>query len=564
MNILIGGNDAGKSNILKALNLFFNNESDLGASYHFFDDITNFRLEQAADAKGRASIWIKITFNNVFGWRSLPREFTIKKSWNRYSNTPERTWSPQKHGDKKILEQTISKFLNTISFHYVPAVKGRHIFTYYLGKVYDALLDDVKVGITQSTDALAIDVEKAVEEMTKMIRGHLGFESTIKVPNDFRSIFESLDFSTKSGGYDVALQHRGDGIQARHIPFILDFIATKSKKRHIWAYEEPENSLEMSKAFDLAEQFSTTFSKENQIFLTTHSPAFYSLEDKKTSKWLVRNDYYESDPSKKITTVVGVFGNSEADGSLGIADFVKDRAKEAYEKIKQQEGLLYGLEQKIAQYQKPVLITEGKSDVLILTAAWGKLYHKEMPFEIISCSITSDESMAGVTTLAKYLETVLHSETSLKIGIFDRDKEGKDHFDNKLSHFSKWNGSKDIKIHKNGRAYGVLLPEIEDLSAEYWEIKKPCIEFLFSKKYLSSQYVEHIYRFNNQVINEQQAKVMINNDPFKDQLESDIKPRGNFKKNFSEKKVPTFPVEAFVNFKPLFEKILPLLDTKRR
>jgi hypothetical protein len=42
----------------------------------------------------------------------------------------------------------------------VPAVKGRHIFSYYLGKVYDALLDDVKVGITKSTETLSKDVEK--------------------------------------------------------------------------------------------------------------------------------------------------------------------------------------------------------------------------------------------------------------------------------------------------------------------------------------------------------------------------------------------------------------------
>jgi predicted ATPase len=132
--------------------------------------------------------------------------------------------------------------------------------------------------------------------MREKIQKNLGFDSTIKVPNDLRAIFESLDFSTKSGAYDVALQYRGDGIQARHIPFILDFIAQKSNKHHIWAYEEPENSLEMSKAFELAEQFSTIFSKENQIFLTTHSPAFYSLEDEKVSKWLVKPAHYQSDP----------------------------------------------------------------------------------------------------------------------------------------------------------------------------------------------------------------------------------------------------------------------------
>ncbi|MFM8832443.1 MAG: hypothetical protein ACKOEV_02190 [Cytophagales bacterium] len=75
----------------------------------------------------------------------------------------------------------------------------------------------------------------------------------------------------------------------------------------------------MSKAFELAGQFATTFSKENQIFLTTHSPAFYSLEGDKVSKWLVKSDHYLNDSSKKITTILGVNNNNEADGSGVVA-----------------------------------------------------------------------------------------------------------------------------------------------------------------------------------------------------------------------------------------------------
>lgn len=563
INILMGGNDAGKSNILKALNLFFNNESDLGVPYHFFDDITNFRLEQASDAKGRASIWVKITFNNVFNWESLPKQFAIKKSWNRTSETPDRSWSPQKNGEKKILEQTISKFLNKVSFHYVPAVKGRHIFNYYLGKVYDALLDDVKLGLTSSTSALSVDVEKAVYEMANKIKNNLGFDSTIKVPNDFRSVFESLDFSTKSGGYDVALQHRGDGVQARHIPFILDFIAEKSKKHHIWAYEEPENSLEMAKAFELAEQFHNTFSKDNQIFLTTHSPAFYSLEGGKSSRWLVEADYYLDDGEKKITKAKSVTNNNDADNVLGIADLVKDRAKEAYEALKEQNRQVKQLKNALALLEKPVVLTEGKSDALIIETAWAKIYpHQEMPFEVKSCSTTFDEKSASVSTLAKYLETVLHSEASIKIGVFDRDKAGKEFFYNKLSGFSAWGEQGDIKVHKNARAYAILLPEITDTSEEdYWELKHPCIEFMFSKKYLQAVYVEQSYLLNGVKLKPGAGEhLQEREDLFADQLKIISKPKNNFKRTFSESKAPSFEVEAFVNFRPLFADILKIIN----
>ena len=142
--------------------------------------------------------------------------------------------------------------------------------------------------------------------MSESIREHLGFDSTIKIPNDFRSLFESLDFSTKYGGFDIPLQHRGDGIQARHIPFVLEFIAQKSKTHHIWAYEEPENSLEMSKAFELAEQFQNSFSKDNQIFLTTHSPAFYGFVESKSSRWFVASESHNNNEAQKITSITKI------------------------------------------------------------------------------------------------------------------------------------------------------------------------------------------------------------------------------------------------------------------
>ncbi|MBE4044311.1 ATP-binding protein, partial [Vibrio parahaemolyticus] len=41
--------------------------------------------------------------------------------------------------------------------------------------------------------------------------------------------------------------------------------------------EEPENNLELKYAFELAEVF-RGYSKDIQIFITTHSPAFYALD----------------------------------------------------------------------------------------------------------------------------------------------------------------------------------------------------------------------------------------------------------------------------------------------
>ena len=73
LNILIGNNDSGKSNILKGLNLFFNNQTELGQKFYFHDDLTKKREQEARKAKGRATIWIKVYFNNFLDWKSLPK-----------------------------------------------------------------------------------------------------------------------------------------------------------------------------------------------------------------------------------------------------------------------------------------------------------------------------------------------------------------------------------------------------------------------------------------------------------------------------------------------------------
>ena len=42
MNIFVGLNDAGKSNVLKALNLFFNGETEPGVKYDFETDYSKY------------------------------------------------------------------------------------------------------------------------------------------------------------------------------------------------------------------------------------------------------------------------------------------------------------------------------------------------------------------------------------------------------------------------------------------------------------------------------------------------------------------------------------------
>ena len=51
-NCFVGKNDSGKSNVLKALNLFFNNKTDFGTEFDFESDYSRFAKRGQKQARG--------------------------------------------------------------------------------------------------------------------------------------------------------------------------------------------------------------------------------------------------------------------------------------------------------------------------------------------------------------------------------------------------------------------------------------------------------------------------------------------------------------------------------
>lgn len=262
--------------------------------------------------------------------------------------------------------------------------------------------------------------------MSEKINSGLNIESSIQVPEDLRELFSALDFSTKFSGYDIPLQKRGDGIQARHIPFILDFVARHSSKKHIWAYEEPESSLELSKAFELAEEFETDFSKENQIYLTTHSPAFYDLSGSNISKWLVKSTNFNPDTPEFHTHVAEIHAGQDADETLGIAALISSRAKELYLQISHLNKAQKILEEKLANVAKTQVIVEGPTDKKILELAFSKIF----PNEELFCEFISAEGADNLTHNLKGFKTLEKTYPFPIIGLYDNDQKGRGEYKN--------------------------------------------------------------------------------------------------------------------------------------
>ncbi|NTX91232.1 MULTISPECIES: ATP-dependent nuclease [Pseudomonas] len=562
LNILVGGNDSGKSNLLKALNLFFNNKTEITQDFYFLDDLTRKREQEARDAKGRATIWVKVHFMNFLDWKSLPQEFSIKKVWNRYSDQPETIYP------KGLPITAIARFLNKISFHYIPAIRGRDIFSHFLTLLHDALLEDEKAGLIDSTIDLMNVLNENTLEMSDQIKRGVGIDSNIQPPTNLRVLFNALDFSTEYSGYNVPLQKRGDGIQSRHIPYILDFIAKHTKTHHIWAYEEPETSLELGPAFDLAKQFSEEFCVENQVFLTTHSPAFYDLSGPLTSKWYVSQEMREHGVE---TIVEEVSSQDLVDRKLGVAALVAVRAKEAFEQIESLKSTVIRLDEELLQHNIPHIIVEGVTDKDIMDIAFQKLFPGEQPFfEILYAD--------GATNIPPYLKSAKLLSKELPhpvIGIFDRDQEGRKQI-KEFSDATPIDQTDFLEVSHDRRVYVGLLP----LPAGFDEIQSNInmelggsislpvpIEFMFPSRVIARALAEEVIELENRIAkaNDPELPATINlSELFSAQLPAEYsylskKVKKSSKKRFS-RWISNQPAESFESFTILFEQLRLVIE----
>ena len=63
ITVFSGRNDVGKSNLLKALNLFFNNRTDWNTPFDFTRDFSKVRLNEVRKDTIRGKQYIQITVN---------------------------------------------------------------------------------------------------------------------------------------------------------------------------------------------------------------------------------------------------------------------------------------------------------------------------------------------------------------------------------------------------------------------------------------------------------------------------------------------------------------------
>lgn len=342
-NIFSGANDSGKSNVLRALNLFFNDEISPGIKFdkdrdfskivsNRFDEDIKLRKEQEAQRikeivesggyekpkdlrRSDVVVYIKIYFNNVKRQRGLPETFWISKTYSQKNNF---------QGDftyqSDINKAQTTAFLKTFQFEYIPAIKDRNFFNYLFSKLQTYLFekgDKAKRNrFKDSSDKFNVILKNETTDLFNKFFESSGVSANFHIPSTLVDFFRTLSVQTEN---EISLFERGDGVQARFIPEILDEISKGSNKNIIWGFEEPENSYEAKNIRKLKEEFQHKYSRNYQIFITTHTKEFLAtkriyteaeekiLGDKKLNTLQKKNDALSKLPLDKISSAISIY-----------------------------------------------------------------------------------------------------------------------------------------------------------------------------------------------------------------------------------------------------------------
>lgn len=374
LTVFVGCNDEGKSNLLRALDLFFNGDHRDGYVLNWPRDFCAF----AKTPKNKApQIEITLTFK-------LPGSFNLSESvlWKRVWRQESRLEDEIRlvSGEELPRRSKAYSFLKTIRYDYVPAIKGPEYFQRILSAVYDMLDATVRKDIRTAAAGFTTEIQRHTQGILADLEAQLGLKSEIELPTDLRQLFSELEFRSEIGGKRVGLSQRGDGIKVRHIPVILRWLADqanhlsapgKPRVVTIWGYEEPENNLETRKCFELADFFIRN-SSSVQTFLTTHSPVFYSVftgahEDVKVLE-------VQLDPvtgTALTSRAIGVPSDVDAlHSSIGFLDLLEPHVRDWKRRVDQLEHrLTEGLE-----LNHPTIFVEGPTDKIILKAVQKRFF----------------------------------------------------------------------------------------------------------------------------------------------------------------------------------------------
>jgi predicted ATPase len=446
LTVIVGDNDSGKSNVLRALNLFFNDRTNPDAEFSFADDYNRFAERRA---KRAPEISIQLDLELPHSYRQNNGDLIRwKKRWRADGlQEDDDYWGVRLKKRKRGKGFTeievpiegrsrVPALLSRIQFEYVPAVRSADFFRTLRGRIFQVIANASEQTVRQSSGQLEAVISNAVSGLLEDIGSELKDSSRLSLPNDLTPLFQSLDFL--AGEKSISLDSRGDGIKARYIPLILKFIAERSRDAagiaptFIWAYEEPENNLEFRRAQALADAFYKLAEGElSQVLLTTHSPVFYNMHKDDAGRGLCSAYHLTKDGSTAGTRARSAAEASVSlDESMGAMAIIAPHIKAAQVALAEATSQAADLKAKLQQHNQnnlPTIFVEGATDYLVLK----RLLELFRPAQAQQVFIAEPPQRAGANYVANMLRSwefrtkhLPPAQRRTAVGIVDRDPEG--------------------------------------------------------------------------------------------------------------------------------------------
>ena len=465
LTTIVGANSSGKSNILRALELFFTGQIDRRAFVAALDmpswiinakapsARTSIRVEFDLSDRGANRLWKEV--EKLFALKGWPipqgKTLTIIRYFSRGSASGYQCIIPTKgtrQSECKELTELAELLIRRVEYRYVPSLKDLQSDSFrQVSEELKARLLSVWAGgdrkeVAEKREAfqkirgeIEALIQDAAHGLSDSLKDHFPEVSALKLAmasTELEDMIGNLDIFADDG-HETLMRQKGSGIQGASIIHMLRILretaprGANHKQLFLWNIEEPETFLHPSAQRRLAKMLRAQ-SANTQILTTTHSPLFVVRAEPHSNvliRRIVQRGHHCSSPVKlpkedPLRPIRESLGTSLAD-SLSLHEVV--------------------------------VVVEGPSDVTIFSEAYRRLCdRKELTFDREFVAFVSGHGSSQQATAF----TILRSWSPLsKIGaIFDYDKAGRD------------DGAKRLKAAVENRDYFYLPHAADDVVLE--------------------------------------------------------------------------------------------------
>lgn len=339
--VLVGKNNEGKSNLLRALNLAIGQMKEIakanskpvdgvwnpnGTIRHNRNTVYDFEVDfpKKKSEKSVRTTNIKLYFslsdNDIIDFKKqlklgINSELTLEFIYSQQNTLRVNVYKRGgRNWQDKILE--IIKFVSSrIGFNYIPAVRTEDSFMDIINKELRYALRKVETDANYESQLKKL--QKIEEEATKSITDKISEELKYWLPNTTgvridlsdtysRNFFfrRNLNLFVTSSGIETLLENKGDGVKSLFALALLANNADKSSNS-ILAIDEPEAHLH-PEAIHLLQKTVSDISSGTQVLIATHNPIFVNKTDETSNIIVDSGSVHKAKKIQEIRDILGV------------------------------------------------------------------------------------------------------------------------------------------------------------------------------------------------------------------------------------------------------------------